>query len=398
MKPRAKVRVGAVLALSLATLGLYRCDARYEAAGEPILPNLGFEQGFRHWQGSPAGVGLAGGGAEPLAAVLRVGGPARLPLLTRSLPDPGRFSHVRVAAEIRLEGVRAGPEAWQRGGIILRSLDRRGIRLRHWPERVAAFAGTADWRPYAAVVPVNPDAAAMRLFLYNAGLAGEVRVRRLTLTAASETTWFRVARALLIAAWLVAGLWAAVLLLAPPGNAWRRLAAGVGAVILAATLAPQPDLSDALGAAEDGLNRWLAAFPAGPPEASGGATAGARGEASRAGAGETAPPPAVPAVRFRVRPLPGLGPEETAHLAAYTVLALLLFVGAPGVRRRDLVLYLLVAAVAGEVVQSFVVTRSVQWLDGTMNAAGVGVALGLDAARRALASGLARARGGAGKS
>ena len=88
-------------------------------------------------------------------------------------------------------------------------------------------------------------------------------------------------------------------------------------------------------------------------------------------------------VLYEGRPILGLDKQVAAHLTAFALFAGLLALSASGIAAVPLAGYLLLAAAASEVLQSFVISRSVELADLAMNANGlsVGRAVGL-AARR----------------
>ncbi len=365
----AKPRLAALAALCLASAGLFAWDGRFATVAEAILPDLDFAQGLAHWQATPSGVRLDVAGD---VVAFSVGVRAPIAVLSRPVPVPRRFSHVRVAAEIKLAGLRPGRQRWQQGGVMLRSFDGNGNRLWYWPYEVALVSGSSGWRAVAAVIPVAPAAAAMRLYAYHAGTAGTMWLRALALDAVAETRSFRVARAALVFLWLAAGVW-----LAAPLVRQRRLSARLallaGLAILASVLTPQPQFRNALDGATARLDRLLAPQPAAVEPA-------APAPGPRAG----------PISDLRGRRIPGLGPEATGHLAAYAVLALLAFAGFRETPPRELLVYLLAAALATEFLQAFTVTRTAAVADGAMNVAGVVLGSAAALLWRALARRLAR--------
>ncbi|MDP6515682.1 MAG: VanZ family protein [Alphaproteobacteria bacterium] len=384
MTGQAKLKILAALLLSLATQLLFGADARFKPESQDLLPNLDFNQGFRHWTGTPGGVGLRPG--EPSVAMLAVRGKVTEPRIMQTLASPRDHTHIRVAADIKVQEVVPGPSLLSRAGIILRSFGDRGQRLWYRPETVALTTGTADWRRYDTVIPVADEAVVMRLFVYLGGLSGAMAVRRLTVESVSEAEWFKTARIALIVLWLAAGGWIVVpLAVFNRPSLIRVLALLVGLGILAAVLSPQPFFRQFKGTVVSAAHHVVtAAFLEREPE-----LAQRRGGGDRGDHGETeakrdrapsddreAPGPAVsihwlepwPAAK-RLIGLQGLG-----HMFAYTAFAALMFQAFQDTPWRNLIVYLLIAALATEVLQIFTVTRSVTVVDGALN--GIGVILG----------------------
>lgn len=377
----ARLKLTAVAALCLASLALFSCDTRFTTVESAILPNLEFDQGFRHWLGGPGVVAVVDRGR--VHVVLGNTAVTPISLLVRNLPDPQRFSHVRVGVEIRVEDIRPGSEPWQRAGVILRSLDRSGHKLWYWPFEVALLDGTVGWRRYQAVFPVGAEVSVMRLFIYQAGMSGRMAARHITLDAVEETRASKVARMALVFLWLAAGVW----ILAPIAVRHRRhppayLAALAGATILVLVLTPQPHLANAVKAVAMQVDRIVVSPPGGRAP---GSLTSATGETAAAdeakalaevtGVGDqTTPirgPVSLSLAELRGKSLLGFGVEEFGHLAVYTGFAFIVFLGFPGVRRSHMLVYLLTTGVTAEVLQVFIITRTEHPVDGAMNLVGV---------------------------
>ena len=131
MLGNARTKIGVTILLCALTFGLFNWHARYETIATGIVPNAGFEQGFRHWQGTPRGVRLDR--ADGPAAILSTKSGSGIAFLTQRVPEPHRFTQVRVSAEIRSEAIVPGPEPWQRGAVIARSFDRGHRKLWYLP-------------------------------------------------------------------------------------------------------------------------------------------------------------------------------------------------------------------------------------------------------------------------
>ncbi len=362
-----------MVTLCAATLALFSVEARFTTVARDILPNLAFANGFDHWRRSAHGVRIAREGGP--AVVLDAGADGPWPALARPLPEPQRFAYVRVAADVKAVGIRPGPGAWQRGAIVVRSFDRAGRVLDYWPSEVVALAGTTDWRHRTAVFPVGPEIAAMQLAAYVGAGTGTLMVRRLAVDAVAEAPWFGHAQAALIAAWLAAAVWVVA-----PVQARRPLALGrlvsvlAGSVLVIGVLAPKPHLAHAVRTLDAGVSRMIA--PASAPASDDGAAQRTVTPLRSTGAPPAAAAPAT--VRVEEWTIPGLGSQDTAHMLGHALFALIVLAA----YRRDaprhwLFVYLLVAALASEALQSFTLTRTAQAHDAVMNVAGLALAFAL---------------------
>jgi len=395
---RGSVKAALALVLAVVTVAFHQWDGRFALVRPGILANLDFAAGPRGWQTSGAGVRLPGARGRPLA--LETGAGQRLAVVGRYLRDPGRFRDIRVAVDLAAEGLVAGDQAWQRGGVILRAYGRDGHVLWYWPYVVTMIDGSRDWRRYQAVIPVG-EAAAMQLFVYNAARSGRLLVRGIALDAVAESWWATAVWFGLAALWVAGGLWVAL----PLAAAWRRSWARAATLVVAAgitvgVLTPQPLLSDSIADLEAGLGTLAppVVAPATPQAGAGGraatgkggdATTGKGGGATTGGGSAGSTGSATETRRAETPAQPLLGLEQRAHLAAFTLLAVLAGIAYRGAGR--VVVYLLVTAVALEAVQAFVVTRTVDVADGGMNALGVALGSGLALALR-LAAGSLKAR------
>lgn len=372
-----------------------KVDDRFVASAPRIAPDLAFTAGLAGWPRTPGAVFF-----EPRTGVVAITPTAlgRAGVLMREIAAPQRFRYVRVALEARVDGVAPGAESWQRAGVSLRAV-LPGPRFDpYWPSAVLALDGTTPWRRYEAVIPVHAKAARLRLLLYNAGLSGRLLLRGLAVEAVAERPLAKAARWALVGLWIAIGLWAAAPALARASRrpAGRAMIA-TGAAILILVLTPQPELANAIKGLSGGADRaiaWAAGeIPAAPTAAS--ETARPNAARTQAPRGSTAAPSAAgssPASASAGRPegaargsgpvtggvralanlrLGGLGPQDIGHFLAFAVFAFLAFAAFPEIGRGPLLVYLLVAAGASEVIQSFLVTRTTQVADAALNAGGL---------------------------
>jgi len=375
MSQGARRRILAIALLCVATLALFATPARFETTATGILPNLDFAQGLAGWRHSP-GAALVDP-ATGVAAI--VAAPGRPPaVLLRILARPHRFGYIRVALDARVENVVAGTEPWRVAGARLRGARANRWLDPYWPSEVTRLEGTTPWRRFEAVFPVQPEAETLRLLLYNAGVSGVLLVRDLAVDALAERPLARIARWLLAFLWIMGAAWAA----GPAIMRARERPAGLatlatGALILGLVLTPQPELADTVAALSTDVDRAIAWAGESPtPTAAG---------PDREAAARTKSVMPTPAPRLAQGPvrtgvgrlakttIAGLGPQDIGHFLAFATLAFLAFRAFPEIARRHLLVYLATGALASEVAQSFLVTRTTQLSDAALNTGGIAV-------------------------
>jgi hypothetical protein len=355
------LKVVVILLLCFTSLAAFTSSARYETDRSEILPNQSWDSRISHWQRTQLGVDLIRTDNVP-TVVLTVDGGQRFAVLSQRITDPRRFKHIWIRVEAKLEDVLPGAEGWQQAGVMLRSFDRAGQRLWYWPYQVFASTGTSDWRRFDAVIPVGAEVAAMRLFLYHAGISGKLSLRALEIDAVTEAGWFKTTRLALIVLWCLAGAWVLV-----PLIFWRvrdlkgRVCLVLGIAILVAGLTPQPYLRDSVNSVVALLNlpmeRGGSSVQTSRSNEGSGVHKEARESQERDTEGSTAP--------GVIQKL------DLVHLAAFAMLGYLAFFSFPNVLWPHLMLYLLLGALASEVLQVFSITRTTQVQDGVMNFLGI---------------------------
>jgi len=376
LKGRSGLKLAAILTLCFASLGLFNADGRYVLAKPGILPNLDFAEGGKHWSGSRTGVTIRAG--QPPVLLLS-NGPRRRALISQVLETPAAYRNIRVAADIKIDAVAAGDNWWEQAGIVVQSIDKNGAKMPYWPSRVALLSGSTPWQRHEAVIPVAADAKRLYLAIFLIGAPGDMAVRNITVDALDPAPWFSMARAALIALWAGVGLWIVV----PLRRLKKRAIPAYGALfVLLATIAgvltPQPELSRFLGAARSLFDRAvIPVLPdtAAPPRAKmADVKSPPKEEPARRGDARTATPStqilaALPATVKRD------GGSFAAHFAVHAALAFLVLLAFNEVGWARLMAYLVVLAGATEVIQVFVITRTVNIVDVGYNLAGIGTGI-----------------------
>ena len=365
-------KVVVILLLCCVSLAAFNSSARYETDRSGILPNQSWDSGVSHWQRTRHGVDLIRTDSVP-TVVLTFRGGQRFAVLSHRIADPRRFKHIWIRVEATLEDVLPGAEGWQQAGVMLRSFDRAGQRLWYWPYEVFASTGTSDWRRYDAVIPVGAEVAAMRLFLYHAGISGKLSLRALEIDAVSEAGWFKTTRLALIVLWCLAGAWVLVpLIFRRVRDLKGRVCLLLGIAILVAVLTPQPNLRDSANAVVALLKLPMERGGSSVQTSRSNEGSGVHKEAGESQERWTFPSPTIEPVDTEGSKAPGVIQNlDLGHLAAFAMLGFLAFFAFPNVPWPHLMLYLLVGALASEVLQVFSITRSAQVQDGVMNFLGI---------------------------
>jgi VanZ family protein len=404
-------RLAVALALCLLTFAYHGGGWRYATAGENILTNGDFALGTRHWYGS------RGGGAQVdpdrrTAQLYRDQSQTVLPFILQPIAGFRQHSHLRIGGDIRIAGIRAGPQPWQWAILALESFNRPTGKMRYWPHIVARLQGAADWQRHERVIPVSPNAGMMRLVAFVGADSGRMSLKQLSIVPVRPTAAARAAGVGLALLWLAAIGWIVTPLLQRRNRSLGRLVVMLGgAAILLGGLAPQPQLGQVvrgtISTVEQGLQRLESsveraapehpARPTPPPEG-----AAPEAEQERAGpdgekAAETAPSReraagqrAAPRLSPSGRRLSGA--EHAGHFVAFMVLALLAS-AAYGRRSIGLVTVgLLLLALCGETLQHFSITRDAELADLAYNFGGVAAGATLSVVLFALSAALRRRR------
>lgn len=426
----------AAMALCLVTLALFGTDVRFVTIQSSLLPDLDLSRGLAGFSGFGVEILPSDNGGREIRLAKTPSAPA--PVVIRVIPQPRRFTHVRITAEIRTTAIEVGSERWQRAALIAPSFGARGERLGHWPYEIALIGSDRPWTRYSQILPVGDDVASMRLFAYIAGPAGVLSIRDIGIDGMAEAAWAPPVRIALCLAWGALGLW----ILAALFQRWRPLArplSGVLAImIIVFALYPQPhfyrlvrpintalfgifailptrdELAAALsltwgdgGATENGKQRALPerplATPARPADqdaesADADRTASREAEVNGAGQNRAATrlaeaqkprPGPAPGVRIEHRPgrarglFPDwLGSEDRGHIAAFAALAFVVRLGFPLARWVALVGALLVLGASTEALQTFSPTRDSEFADLASDL--IGILAGLAVASLAL--------------
>lgn len=310
------------------------------------------------WSRTAFGVEFA---TEDGFAVVRLAAdPRGVPALALRLPVPGDVDALRAAVQLKTQGMRPGPEGWQKGRAQVASYDVAGRYLWYWPNDVATLSGNSDWLGFDAVIPTSADLKAVFLVVYNGALSGVMSTRAVRVSGLKERPAFTVLRYALIAAWMLAGLWLGRAFLRRGGmTAAKALVLGLSFVALAGTLLPQPAFQRTSAPAEALLRSWLSPEGEGTRVADRDLAGSARAAPSAAAASPGAPARSTLVEADSSR----LGFKELGHFAVFALLSLAAFMAYPAVPGGVRLMYLAVFALATESLQLFVVTRSARLSD-----------------------------------
>lgn len=389
----ALVRGAAIVVLCLVTALVQMADFRYETLRSSLVSGMFVP----HWGVSRAGVGVS---RDDLSVAVLSRTPGRqAPFLVRDIPNFRQAPAVRVGIEVRAQDIVAGKDFWQSARVLLWSYGSEGRRLRYMPSEVLRLDGTEDWTRASLVIPVMPETVGMQLVIIQAGLAGSMTVRGISVDGVGETRTYLILRGALIVVWLTAAIW----VLVPMFRRFTRAHATV-AVLLVLTLAgaftPQPQLNNTLldGATTVGraveparraLARWISpplavveSVPVVTLEPTGGEPAQAQVSAPpHASVPAQSLPPTITS-RAAAAPAMSLSADfaprpsvKWGHFLAFAALALALPFAFPAARGWHVFTALILFGISIEMVQGFSITRSPEPSDIVRD--GLGAALGL---------------------
>ncbi len=369
------------------TLGLAQASWRYTVIEKNVLRNLDFSQGGKFWASNGRGVQLYPG--TPPVLVLNAQSNARNVIMSRLLPHAtNKFQGVRISADMSSHNLSAGPAPWQRGRIILLSLDAQGKRIWYWPQEVAAVHGTRSWKHYQGVIPLNPLAVQTWLIVYIASPSGKLLVKNLNMEGVAPSDLYQMAFIGLLGFWLITGIWILFCLFPPARhNMLVVVALTYGLGLFAGGLTPQPLLRDSLDLARQGAHQLIAdiskqtAIKSQEPKARKHEQApqieSSKNEKKVTPKKSTAQgkSQATTSVTTRNSHLPRqlrtAGSDKRLHVIAFAGLGLLVLLAFNKYHfhRGVLMAFLLGAAI--ESLQSLSITREPEWLDLGYNTAGI---------------------------
>ncbi len=383
-----------VAGLCLLTYLTLELPWRYRVAAEQLLANGDLSEGLAGWEHSGEGVDLVQAADSPMVRLAPpADGQASFLSQLLLLPEWAGFDYLRVALQLKTDDVIAGAEPWQKLVAIIWSFDREAQFIWYWPKSIAVVDGRQDWTPAQLVIPLAGDVSAARLVVFNGAVAGTAELRGLTVQGLTERPAFRFLRLGLFGAWPAMLLWTALCFWRARGNrTLKLLSLSVAAAIVLAISLPQPYYGNLGGWVETEL-RGLVERPA-PPVPTSNAASERPGAPGAEGEGAAPDPPAASdltrsevtgaeedadgavepaeAVSFE---RPSL--EELTHGFSFLLLAFLLGLAFPRLSLLRLALFIAVSAVATEVMQMLLITRSSEWRDLFADWIGAASGLGL---------------------
>lgn len=435
-------RAGATYIVIFAVLAglttvFYQLGGRYAVTDTDILLNADFEEGDWGWFGGGEAYVLLDE-ATPVVRLEPVSD--GISLIGRRMGRAGRWDQLRFSADFRAKGLIPDGPAWRAGGLIVRSYDDDGRRIRSWPYHLLRIAGDQDWQRLSADLPVGAIVERLAIYVFHAGVDGVLEMRGLRVDGLAERPWSMMTKQILVGAWLLFGLRLLLLALMPPHGVcrypwgrWRLAAtAGLAVAILVGAMLPVPELRSGVGAVDHNLGQaWrnlvpepdpasdLAAMDSAdgvliteapadpsaeapspsedgasdesPPAAAGdapattAATDATEGSASVLPAVDTAPA-TIGLIAFARSGAFGLSAQQVGHLFCFIGLGFCLSVLFPAGRLVAGASFL-AATASTEIMQQFLITRSVDWADALFNAIGLATGLTLWLAWQALRRG-----------
>jgi hypothetical protein len=388
---RAALKLAAATTMVALTYLTLQVVDHYDTAATNIIPNLSFEEGGKYWSNSGRGISLKKN-PQPVVEPKLATPPSPL-ILGRSIPDPQRFTHIRVGADIKLINVAPGNLWWEQAGIILRSKNKKNQKIKFWPKTVISLSGARDWTRYERVIPVPGNARNMQLVIFLDGHSGAMEVSNISLDAVAPSAWFQVTEYALIVAWALIGLWVvAPLLSSAPRKIVALFALSTFLATLVTVLTPQPTLSITTARtinASIALVQSIApkrdvTFPDASEQKSVRTTDAAPDEPRSKKAVARKKKTVIPFNREFTR-LVGMTPKQFtagggsgfSHVVSHAAFSFLVALAFPLATPLLLITALSLAAVTTETLQLFVVTRSSNLEDLGMNILGVFIGLAI---------------------
>lgn len=195
-----------ILLLIFATLFLFTTAPRYQIDSENLIDNSDFKLGFKNWVTSSN----CGKLAETAGTVLLENQAAPCTIFLRQhLPLPQDASQLILAAEVFTHNALPGKLSWQRARLSLVGIDNEEKKMWHHPHMIKLPVSSAGWRQVSQVFSIPDDAVKLVVGLEIMETTGTLSVRNITLSRASENSWFPYAAHTLLIFWGVAFLWLA---------------------------------------------------------------------------------------------------------------------------------------------------------------------------------------------
>lgn len=202
---RPALGVVVLLALMAGTIAFFVLFDRYQAVGPQLLVNPDFSRGLEGWA-------LTGRGRAELQSgggvILEVREPGAGVALRQSLPEPGRLRLLRLSGELEARAIDPGPRFWQRGRLVLVSLNAEQ-RMLPVPHLAADLEGNRSLRTYRKVFTVPREAVDLQVRLQLIGATGRLVVRQVGLYEVRERPEYRRFRSLGMGLWIAALAWLA---------------------------------------------------------------------------------------------------------------------------------------------------------------------------------------------
>ena len=396
----------AVFALGALTLAVAHAPARYRVVGPAVLDIESFSGGLSGW----GVVGKPVFGHDDASLRLTARGVRAPTYVIRRLPDPQRYHHLQVTAEVATVDVVSGRGAWQKARLMLLSFVPPHRKLRHWPTEVAELDGSSGWQPHSAVIPMHPDANDVWLVIYQGAESGRLMLRNLHVAGAVEEPIFVGLRYALTIAWIALWIWLALKICTisgPGGNSLQRLVAVLATALLLGGLLPAPQLSrhsaEVKGAVRDAsahyggwlmvarkaieeIGQGLARRRVEPDEAGRGVTPGSSDVAAPEASDPTpSSPPDAPGLDssaladagkriLRQLPIRVSAPDKRTHMASFFLVACVVAVAYRHIFIAIPLVGVILLAVSLQVLQSLTTTRNPDLAD--LRADVLGICLG----------------------
>ena len=166
---------------------------------------------------------------------------------------PPQAEYALTQVEMRTHQLAGATIHWPLTGVLVHNLYSAGVKLWFWPHQAIGLepnsGSTSGWVPVVGLMPLSKQTKTIVAIPYVLAKQGYADFRNLRITAGTESTFYSVAFHALATTWILFALASAATLLRGSECRCRRaVTIIVGIALIAASIAPQPNLRDFLQA------------------------------------------------------------------------------------------------------------------------------------------------------
>ena len=198
-------RFFALMALLVATVGLFEADARYEVVGPQMLNNSTFEDGLNGWS-----VRTKGGSVKILSGVVTINNskPKHNVGVLQTVPIPSGARSLMLSADFGTEAVVPGNKHWQLARIHVVGRTAEKKMLWGTSHVLVPGTGTNNLENYKRVFPVSGDAVDVQVAALLINATGTMRTGNFNLLPVAVRIDFQILTYFFIILWCSALIWA----------------------------------------------------------------------------------------------------------------------------------------------------------------------------------------------